>query len=230
MQMELLLKLVEAKKTESPESTRTGENELHFERLMAAYSVPRAKWIFKLAPQMAQQAYAALTTEDALSYDAVKAAILRRYDVTEETYHQRFRAAARSNEESHRDLSIRLGDLANKWLRGVNTVEQLLNTLTPAVRVWPWVKERKPKTALEAGQLADDYTEARRQSTKDDQVISVPAPGTKTSSEPSKEDGGPSLSRDKRPFRPGLRWPGRSRVRATVGERKWVRAVVAEQK
>ena len=27
-----------------------------------------------------------------------------------------------------------------------------------------------------------------------------------------------------------LRWPGRSRVRATVGERKWVRAVVAEQK
>ena len=28
----------------------------------------------------------------------------------------------------------------------------------------------------------------------------------------------------------GVRWPGRSRVRATVGERKWVRAVVAEQK
>ena len=83
--------------------------------------------------------------------------------------------------------------------------EQLLNTLTPAVRVW--VKERKPKTALEAGQLADDYTEARRQSTKDDQVISVPAPGTKTSSQPSKEDGGPSHSRDKRPFRPG-HWRG----------------------
>ena len=67
MQMELLVKLVEAKKTESPESTRMGENELcvveltdrddivayltTFERLMAAYSVPRAKWIFKLAPQ-----------------------------------------------------------------------------------------------------------------------------------------------------------------------------------
>ncbi|KAL5516789.1 hypothetical protein EMCRGX_G002202 [Ephydatia muelleri] len=215
MQMELLVKLVEAKKMESPEPTRTGENELRmvkltdcddieaylttFERLMAAYSVPRAEWIFKLAPQltgMAQQAYAALTTEDALSYDA------------------RFRAAVRSHEESHRDLSIRLGDLANKWLRGVNTVElvkeaiiqeQLLNTLIPTVRVW--VKERKPKTALEAGQLADDYTEARRQSAKDDQVISVPAPGTKTSSQPSKEDGGPSHSRGKRPFRPG-HWRG----------------------
>ena len=52
--------------------------------------------------------------------------------------------------------------------------EQLLKTLTPAVQVW--VKERNPKTALEAGQLADDYTEARRQSTKDDHIISVPAP------------------------------------------------------
>ena len=96
--MELLAKLVETK--ESSETTRAGENELRvtkltdqddidayltsFEWLMAAYSVPRAKWIFKLARQLtgkAQQAYAALTTEDALnydlSYDTVKAAILR---------------------------------------------------------------------------------------------------------------------------------------------------------
>lgn len=95
----------------------------------------------------AQQAYAALTTDDALSYNAVKVAILRCYDIME-TYRQRFRAAVRSNEESHWDLSIHLGDLANKWLRGVNTVElakeaiiqeQLVNTRTPAVRVW--VKE-----------------------------------------------------------------------------------------
>ena len=33
MQMELLVKLVEAKKTESPESTRTGENELRVVKL-----------------------------------------------------------------------------------------------------------------------------------------------------------------------------------------------------
>ena len=45
-------------------------------------------------------------------------------------------------------------------------------------------------TALEAGQLADDYTEARRQTTKDDQVVSRPVPGTKTSSQPSRKDGG----------------------------------------
>ena len=33
MQMELLVKLVEAKKTESPESTRTGDNELRVVKL-----------------------------------------------------------------------------------------------------------------------------------------------------------------------------------------------------
>ena len=56
------------------------------------------------------------------------------------TYHQHFWSAVRSNEETHRDLAIRLGDLATKWLKRVNTVElvkeaviqeQLLNTLAP---------------------------------------------------------------------------------------------------
>jgi len=37
-----------------------------------------------------------------------------------------------------------------------------VNTLPDDVRVW--VKERKPKTSMEAGQLADDYVQARKQS------------------------------------------------------------------
>ena len=77
--------------------------------------------------------------------------------------------------------------------------------LTPSVRVC--VKERKPKTALEAGQLADDYAEARRQSSKEEQGNGGPPQGTKTNHQPSKEDDGPSHSRDKRPFKPG-QWRG----------------------
>ena len=63
-----------------------------FERIMAANEVSRERWSFQLAPQLtgkAQQAYAAFPPEDAKSYDAVKEAILRRYDITEETYCQR---------------------------------------------------------------------------------------------------------------------------------------------
>ena len=39
-------------------------------------------------------------------------------------------------------------------------MEQLLNTMPPNVRIW--VGERKPQTSVEAGQLADDYQQARR--------------------------------------------------------------------
>ena len=185
-QLDLLSKLAEAK---SDSSKSGSENEFRvvklnekddieaylttFERLMTAYAVAKTKWIFKLAPQLtgkAQQAYAALPTDQALDYDVVKAAILRRYDITEETYRQRFRASTKGVEETHRELATRLGDLANKWLKDVTTVdqikdavvlEQFLNCLSPTIRIW--IKERKPKSVLEAGQLADDYTEARKQ-------------------------------------------------------------------
>ena len=43
-------------------------------------------------------------------------------------------------------------------------LEQLVNTLPQDVRVW--VKERKPKTSTEAGQLADDYIQVRKQNTE----------------------------------------------------------------
>jgi hypothetical protein len=53
-----------------------------------------------------------------------------------------------------------LVDLFNKWtrecgsmeeLKQVLVIEQLVNTLPSDVRVW--VRERKPRTVLEAGQL-----------------------------------------------------------------------------
>ena len=80
---------IESKKAESSSgaSSRAADGELRvakltdrddieaylttFERLMSAYNIPKDRWIFKLAPRLsgkAQQAYAALTTEDALEY------------------------------------------------------------------------------------------------------------------------------------------------------------------
>ena len=41
------------------------------------------------------------------------------------------------------------------------TIEQLLNTMPPDLRIW--VVERKPKMARGAGGLADDYLQAWRQ-------------------------------------------------------------------
>ena len=182
-QMRLLREMVESsqRRAEAP-ARSSGENDkvklskfseaddveaylTTFERMMVVYEVDRARWVYKLAPQLtgkAQKAYAAMATEDASDYDKVKAAILKRYNINDETYRQRFRAATKTGDESHRELLVRLQDLARKWLKSCDSaekvldimvMEQLLNTLAPDVRLW--VRERKPKSSDEASQLAD---------------------------------------------------------------------------
>ena len=144
---------------------------LTFERMMEAYEVNRARWVYKLAPQLtgkAQQAYAALPADEAKDYDKLKAAILRRFNINEETYRRRFKFAKLKTGETPRELVTRLRDLASKWGRDCLTVQdvfdimikqQLMSCLPEDARVW--VSERKPKTSEEAGGLADDYMQAR---------------------------------------------------------------------
>ena len=127
-----------------------------FERLMEAYSVERRKWACQLAPQLsgrAQKAYAPLPSAEANDYEQLKKAILKRYDINEETYRQRFRSTRKKSDESHRELVVRLQDLRRKWMQKYSTVEQIgnvivmeqfLNSLTPDLRVW--IRERKPET------------------------------------------------------------------------------------
>ena len=147
-----------------------------FERTMNAFKIPQEQWVYKLAPQLtgkAQQAFAAMETAGAGNYDDVKAAILLRYNINEETYRQRLRSIRLKEEETHRELAVRVLDLTRKWSKECKkpedfveliAAEQLLEALPTGVRIW--VRERKPKTATEAGQLADDYVQARRQEGK----------------------------------------------------------------
>ena len=104
-QMDEMLKLVErtAKgKTNSGEalvkvaklmdSDDIEEYLLTFERQMAAYEIDQSRWAFILAPQLtgrAQKAYMALTNDDTSDYPTIKQAILKRYDINEETHRPR---------------------------------------------------------------------------------------------------------------------------------------------
>ena len=72
-----------------PKLTKLGESDdieaylTTFERMMAAYGMDRSQWVYGLAPHLtgkAQQAYAAMSTEDASTYEEVKAAVPRGYD------------------------------------------------------------------------------------------------------------------------------------------------------
>ncbi len=99
----------------------------------------------------------------------MKSAILKRYNVTEETYCTRLRVVSRGKQESYAEMATRVMDLTRKWtrrcaadadaVREVITVEQLLNSMPVAVRVW--VVRRKPQTVAKASKLADDHMEAR---------------------------------------------------------------------
>ena len=117
-----------------------------FERMMEGHSIEKAKWSYRLAPNLtgrAQQAFAALPQADVKDYDKLKEAILVRYNVNQKTYRQRFRSSKRKPEESHEELVTRLSDICVKWTKSCSTVaevcqvmvmEQFLNGLFPEFR------------------------------------------------------------------------------------------------
>ena len=52
--------------------------------------------------------------DDIVSYEKVKEAILRHYDITNESYQQRFRSGKRNKDKSNREFLARLTDMASK--------------------------------------------------------------------------------------------------------------------
>ena len=187
--METLMKLVEESRTAHPHKSSqdllsvklvplTEKDDIEaylvtFERIMVAHKIDKTRWPHHLGPQLtgrAQLAFAALPTANSDDYEAIKTAVLTRYDINEEAIRRRFRTTSRMEGETNRELAIRMMDLQTKWLRECSTVEevhevvgieQFLNTLKPEKRLW--VMERKPKTCVKAGELADEYELARQQ-------------------------------------------------------------------
>ena len=96
---------------------------------MGAYEIKKTKLAFRLAPQLtgkAQQAYAGMASADAGKYDELKAAILRCYDINEETYRQCFRSVSKKEKESYQQLAIRADDLLGKWTKECKTVNKFV--------------------------------------------------------------------------------------------------------
>ena len=74
----------------------------------------------------------------------------------------------KKGDESYRELSNRLRDMATKWLQECDSVEdvldaiareQLLSSMPTTFQIW--VRERRPKSSREAGELAYCYIQAR---------------------------------------------------------------------
>ena len=118
-----------------------------FKRMMKAYNVAEEGWPFRLAPNLtgkAQQAFAALDAEKANVYREVKAAILRRYHVTEETCRREFHQSNRRDCEPFQEVITRLAHLLQLWtgdcstadeVREVFVIEQFLSILPMEMRL-----------------------------------------------------------------------------------------------
>ena len=171
--LENLMKLKEVNMTKL-NPTHDIENYLTmFERTANTFEWPKEKWVVKLVPCLtgkAQAAYVSMSTMESNNYEKVKDAILKRYDITEETYSQRFRSTKKSREESYKEIYVRLKDLFKKWTKPdgktveeimeVIIMEQLVDTMPPGVQIW--VREHRPQTGVEAAELSDDYFDARK--------------------------------------------------------------------
>ena len=132
---------------------------LTFERMMRAYEVSPTRWAYKLAPQLTGKAYAALNSDESVNYEAVKQAILRRYNINEVTYRRQLYTSSKAEGKGCTTIDA-LFDLIVK--------EQLLNCLPDDAAIW--VRERKPKDSVEAGQLAEDFLQAREQKGRDSTI------------------------------------------------------------
>lgn len=87
---------------------------LRFERMAKTWAWPEEEWACRLVPLLtgkALEAYTAMDEDQSNSYPALKEALLLKFDISPETYHQRFRSNATPAGESPTETYHRLKDL-----------------------------------------------------------------------------------------------------------------------
>ncbi|KAK1878483.1 Zinc finger protein 24, partial [Dissostichus eleginoides] len=106
-------------------------------------------------------------------YPELREALLVKFDISPETYRQRFRATSSPPGETPTESYHRLKGLYRRWMRPEEKskeqmgetiiLEQLLQVLPPDTRTW--VKEHEPEDGLTASKLAMQFLNARKGAT-----------------------------------------------------------------
>ena len=140
-----------------------------FERVARQQEWPNETWSTQLAALLtgkARDAYIALPFEDTKDFDNVKSAILKRYEINEETHRRKFRADRKRDNESHREFMDRLRDRFQRWIKSQQmpvedliVLEQFYQSLPNNLAIW--LRDHKPGSLQGAADLADDYLLSR---------------------------------------------------------------------
>ncbi|XP_072010889.1 uncharacterized protein [Engystomops pustulosus] len=172
-----------------------------FEKTCRQYHLPREQWAQYLSPGLrgkALEVFADLPLEFDEDYDAIKAALIKKYNLTPEVYRKKFRSVKRGPTDSYADAVGNLRTTFLQWTRGlsVNSREDLEDLMIKdqflhicPVDVRQFVCDREPKTADEAAQIADSYTANRmpegKRETSPQRSSSWKEKQTRTTSQPS---------------------------------------------
>ncbi|XP_077317226.1 uncharacterized protein LOC143940054 [Lithobates pipiens] len=146
---------------------------LSFEKTCRQYHLPPAQWARYLTPGLrgkALDAYVELSEEQGGDYEALKAAIIQKFQLTPEVYRKRFRSLQKGPGDSYLDVVSRLRTTFRQWTKGLKDdsfesledlmiEDQLLHICPTDVR--QFVLERKPTSAKAAAELADTYIHSR---------------------------------------------------------------------
>lgn len=145
-----------------------------FERLAHSCKWPEEDQVILLQSVLvgkAQEAYSSLSPEHALSYKAVKEAILKAYELVPEAYRLKFRTWKLQDRQSHVEFAREMTLHFERWRNaaGANNYESLCDLMalerfknSVSENVSTYITERKASTGSEAAVLADEYVLIRK--------------------------------------------------------------------
>ena len=144
-----------------------------FERFATNAKWPKEEWATNLSSLLQGKAldvYSRLSSTEATDYDKLSEAFLKRYQLTEEGFRQKFRSSKQETGETAGQFVVRLSNYLSRWmelgkvpenyegLRDLILREQFLSVSNRNLVLF--LKERKIKSVNELVELAEQYHEA----------------------------------------------------------------------
>ena len=119
----------------------------------------------------ALEAYASMPIDLVTDYEAIKRAVLKRFNVTANTSRLHFRQRYPASGQSYSDFAVKQTSCATAWVRSAGALndpgklldlvilEDFINKTPEDLRVW--LIDKKPVNVLQAAEMADDFVQTR---------------------------------------------------------------------
>ena len=186
-----------------------------FERYADSQKWPKPCWATNLSALLKGRSldvYALMPSEDALDYDKLKIALLKRFDLTEDGFRRKFKSSQPETGETFVQFSVRLSSYLLKWLKMAKVAEtfealfdlfmrdQFLQVCNRDLALF--LKERVPPSIQEMAVLADQYREARLTNASNLTAMKGTGNPSKPSTDSQRHDKADKKEHSKSPFVP----------------------------